>query len=214
MNTTKTVKSIVVKIGLLIFISALLQACGGKAQPATTLPPRSTYTPTAIVTSTMAPTSTPVPTATDIPTSTPAPLGKVVRNGSLEITVMDVNRHDNLIPGNGYRYWAKTGYIIIDLIVKLQNTGSDPASLKWSDLYVIDGSGYHRDLLFGGSQKASKKERVNPLAIDYQDVNGRTEITVSDTVYMRAIFIITDKPQQSVLFGIGDSPLIGFTVKR
>jgi hypothetical protein len=162
------------------------------------------------------PTSTPIPTATEVPpTQAPASLGEVVSYNTLEISVLDVYRHDNLIPGNGYRYWANSGFMIIDLVVKVQNTGSSPASITWNDTYVLDDTGSRNEVMFGGSRSASKTAKVDPLSIDYNDLyGGRGGVEVVDTVYMRIIYIVPDKHEQKVLFGIGDSPLIELTVKK
>jgi serine/threonine protein kinase len=176
-----------------------------------------TPTPTATLkpTKTLRPTSTPRPTATKAPPSpTPASLGQAVKYKSIEISVLDVYRHDNLIPGNGYRYWATDGHMIIDLVVKVKNTGSTPTSIKWSDTYVIDSDRSRLDVLFAGFRRAADKEKVDPLSIDYNDVNTNMLIEIKDTVYMRIVYIITEKPEQTVVFGIGDSPLIGFSVKK
>ncbi len=216
MNAKSVTKSVFVKIGLLIIVSVVMQACGGGALAAATPTPspNPTSTPPPTNTSTPKPTSTPRPTNTVLPTPTPASLGEPVKSGSIEISVLDVYKHDNLIPGNGYRYWANPGYMIIDLVVKVQNTGSTPASITWNDTYVIDDTNSHHEMLFAGSRSAAKKEKVDPLSIDYNDVGGSAVIEIIDTVYMRIIYLISDKPEQMVLFGIKDSPLIGFTVKK
>lgn len=171
--------------------------------------------PTLKSTSTPRPTSTSRPTATKIPsTAIPASLGEVVKYKSIEISVLDVYRHDNLIPGNGYRYWAQDGYMIIDLVVKVQNTGPTPASIKWGDAYVIDYTDSSSDLIFAGSRSAAKKEKVDPLSIDYNVVDETASIKIIDTVYLRIVYIISEKPEQTVFFGIADSPQIAFTVKK
>jgi serine/threonine protein kinase len=148
------------------------------------------------------------------PTPTPASLGEFVKHESLEISVLDIYRHDKLIPGNGYRYWANDGYMIIDLVVKVQNIASTPTSITWNDAYVIDDTGARNDILFAGSRPAAKTEKIDPLSIDYNTIDGAASTEIKDTVYMRIIYIIPDKPEQMVVFGIKDSPLIGFTVKK
>jgi hypothetical protein len=191
--------------------------CGAGQLFAPTITPSATITPTLTLapTSTPRPTSTPNPTATKVPpTPTPASLGEAVSYKSIEVSVLDVYRHDNLIPGNGYRYWANPGYLIIDLVVKAHNTGTSPAAIKWSDTYVIDSDGMRSDVLFGGSRTAASKQKVDPLSIDYNAIYGDTAVEFEDTAYMRIIYIITEKPEQKVLFGVGDSPLIEFNVKR
>lgn len=104
--------------------------------------------------------------------------------------------------------------MIIDLVVRARNTGASPAAIKWSDTYVIDSDGNRNDVLFGGSQIATSKQKVDPLSIDYNAIYGDIAVEFEDTAYMRIIYIITDKPEQKVLFGVGDSPLIEFNVKR
>jgi hypothetical protein len=220
MNTKSITESVFIKIGLLAIMSVLIQSCGGRAPATATLTPEPTFTllpaksATPNPTSTSQPTSTPQPTDTVLPTPTPAALGEAVQSGSMGITVLDVIRHDHIIPGGMFYYYANPGYMIIDLEVKVQNLGSSPVSIKWNDLYVVDESGLTRNTQWAGSQKAGKKEKVDPLKIDYHDVTGSEVVTFSDAVYMRAIFVITDKPVQTVLFGIQDSPLIGFKVKK
>ena len=187
--------------------------------------PQATYssTPTLISTHTVRSTSTKIPstptrispTKTQVPpTSTPASLGQIVKYKSLEISVLDVYRHDKLIPGNGYRYWANDGYMIIDLVVKVQNTGATPTSIIWNDAYVIDDTGAHTEIIFAGSRSVAKTEKIDPLSIDYSTIDGTASIEIKDTVYMRVIYIIPDKPEQTAFFSIKDSPLIGFTVKK
>lgn len=201
------------KISLFVIMYVVILACGGSILAAPTSTPEPTATP--LPTYTPRPTSTPKPTATSVPpTPTPASIREVVQSGSIEISVLDVYRHDYLIPGNAYRYWANSGYMIIDVVVKVQNVGSSPASIMWSDVYAIEETGTYNEVLFAGSRSASKNEKVDPLSIDYSTIDGSTPIKIADTVYMRVIFIIDDKSEQTVLLGIGDSPLIGFTVKK
>lgn len=202
---------------LILIISLILSGCGPGQFLGPTITPSATITPTPtlVPTSTPRPTFTPRPTATEVPpTPTPASMGEAVGYKTIEITLLDMYRHDNLIPGNGYRYWANPGYMIIDLVVKLQNAGSSPASVKWSDTYVIDSTGARSDVFFAGSRAATKTQKVDPLSIDYNAIYGDPAVEVADTVYMRIIYLITDKPEQKALFGVGDSPLIEFTVKR
>jgi hypothetical protein len=104
--------------------------------------------------------------------------------------------------------------MIIDLVVKVQNTGTTSASIDWNDTYIMDETFSRYELIFAGSRSATKKEKVDPLSIDYNAIYGSSPIEIIDTVYMRIIYIIPDKPEQMVLFGIGDSPLIGFPVKK
>lgn len=213
MNTKSNTKSVFIKIGLLIIVSVVIQACG-KTPATATFTPQPTPTSLPADTSTPEPTSTPQPTATVLPTAIPAVLGEAVQSGSLDITVLDVLRHDHIIPGGMYYYTANPGFLIIDLEVKVHNSGSSPVTITWNDLHVVDESGRAAHTKWAGSQKAGNKEKVNPLKIDYHDVDGSEIIPFSDTVYMRVIFVITDKPLQTVLFGIKDSPLIGFPVKE
>jgi hypothetical protein len=212
MNTKqRNMAILVLVISLVILGCGPGQFLGSAVTPSSTSAPEPTSTPKP--TSTSEPTSTPRPTATNVP-PTPASLGEVVSYNTIEISVLDVYRHDNLIPGNGYRYWANPGYMIIDLVVKAQNTGTIPVSITWGDTYVLDDTGARNDVMFAGSRPAAKNKKVDPLSIDYNDVSGSALIEIEDAVYMRIVYIIPDKPEQKVLFGIGDSPLIEFTVKK
>jgi len=204
----------------ILVLSLMISGCGPVQFLGPTVTPSATPTlvptSTPIPTLTRVPTSTPLPTATEVPpTQMPASLGEVISYKTLDISVLDVYRHDNLIPGNGYRYWANPGFMIIDLVVKVQNTGSSSTSITWNDTYALDDSGSRSEVMFGGSRSASKTAKIDPLSIDYNDLyGGMGEVEVIDTVYMRIIYIIPDKSEQKVLFGIGDSPKIEFLVKK
>ena len=138
----------------------------------------------------------------------------MVTYGSIEITVLDVYRHDRIVPGGAYYYTPNPGYMIIDLVVKIQNLGNTPPSIKWGDLHVIEQDGERSNTEFAGFRRTGKGERVNPLEIQYDSVSQNSPLEFNYAIYLRVIFVIKDKTEQIILFGIQDSPLIQFTVRR
>jgi hypothetical protein len=203
----------------LMLIAFLQIGCAGiLATPAATSTPATIPTLTPIP-STFTPTPTLTPTNTPIPptsTSTPIPaaLGEAVSYGSIEITVLDVYKHDKIVPGGTYYYTPNPGYMVIDLVVKIKNLGTAPASITWEDLHVMEEDGAISNTEFAGFTMAGNSEKVNPLSIQYDSTNFHSLPDFSNTIYLRVIFIIKDKPEQTVLFGIKDSPLIQLTIKK
>jgi hypothetical protein len=211
---------IFLKAGLLIIISVVISACqagslaAATATPVPTTTPELTHTPTAAPTSTPRPTSTSKPTATLAPT--PALLGETVSNGLIAITVLDVYRHDRIVTGGSYYFTAKPGYVILDIFVKVQNISSSPVEIPWKDFYILDdkGDGWYPG--FAGAKFVKNTENITDafsIPTDIE-VNGNEVLTIDDTVFMRLIYLIADKPEQIVQFGVEDSPLIEFMFKK
>ena len=205
-----------------LMIAFLVSACSeGTAIISTVTPvPSSTPEPTKTApdptkTATPQPTSAPSPTATDVPPKpTPALKGETVTNGAIEVTVLDVFRHDRIVPGGTYYYTPNPGYIIINLFVKIKNLGSATVSIPWSDVYIIEGGKDFWHPSFAGWQSVSNNEKVAPLSINYAEMKGTDLIVFEQTAYLQAIYLISDKPKKTIIFGIQDTPPIQLTIKK
>lgn len=198
-----------VSLAILVLILATL-ACSAVEAPTPTLVPTRT-----LVFSSMTPISTSTSTPLPIPTSTPSAKGDAVINGNMEITLLDVYRHDKIVTGGSYYYTAKPGYIILDLFVRLRNLGSSDASVKWKEIYINDDGGDSWYPGFAGKMLAKKSEKINPFDIPTDiEVNGDDLVQFSDSVYLRLIYMLEDKPSQIIQFGIADSPLIQFAFTK
>jgi hypothetical protein len=204
-------------------ILLLAQACAPPPPPATATPTEAPPTPT--VTATLAPTSTPRPTITPPPTKTPiptaAPLGVAVPNGSLEITVLDAVTRKTLHLGDisgRYElvYYAPTGSKIIDVGVLMHNSvAGSPASAKWGDIYIVEENGDAWIPYWGSTKTVASGSSTDPfsMGLSSNDLDREAEIQLQDDTYLRLIFLVGDKPGQTFLFGVADSPLITFQAK-
>jgi hypothetical protein len=209
------------KFAFALVIAFLVSACGEGAAiistvtPAPSSTPEATKTaPEATKTATPQPTSTPRPTATDVPpTPIPALKGEAVTNGTIEVTVLDVFRHDRIVPGGTFYYTPKPGYIVINLFVKIKNLGTATVSIPWSDVYIIEGDKAQYPS-WAGWQAVSNNEKVAPLSINYDYMKGADLIVFEHTAYLQAIYLIGDKPEQTIIFRIRDTPPIQLTIKK
>lgn len=211
MKNDSFIKALLISLAALLALSCSAVSIGATATPAPTYTPEAIKTATPRPTFTPRPTSTPSPTATKIPpTPTPAAKGEAVTNGKIEVTVLDMFRHDKIVPGGTYYYWAKPGYIIIDIFVKVKNLQTSSVSIKWDDVRIAEGEGSSKGNVFAGGWKAvSGKEKVAPLSFGYTEVTkgSNAQIVFDDTVYLQVIYIIA-KDTEFVLFSIEDAPQI------
>jgi hypothetical protein len=198
-------------------------ACAGGALGATATPPPTdtqeptqTPLPTASPTATLKPTSTPKPTATEIPpTPTPAPVGVAVKYGSLEITLLDVVPHGQIVTGGRYYYYSKPGETFIDLAVRVRNL--EPGKvvrIPWSYVYVVEPKGTWYPLYSASRMVDSGTEfDAFNLEIKFETV-GENVVEFDNDTYLRLIYYVVDDPEQTILFGIEESPLIQFQIKK
>lgn len=208
-------------ISIVFILALLVTACGGGIPAATPTPaptntPEPTPTPLPTATATPKPTSTPRPTATPIPpTPTPAPIGVPVTYNSLEITLLDVVTHGHIVPGGTYYYYSKPGETFVDLAVRVRNLEPGRAiQIPWSYIYVIEPKGTWYPL-YGETRRVDRGAEFDPFNLPIQlEVNGDNVVEFDDDTYMRLIYYVVDDPEQTILFGIEDSPLIEFHTRK
>jgi hypothetical protein len=211
-------------IYLLIALCLVLSACGPSAQQLTstavaafTNTPTATQTPLPTETATPTPTRTPRPTKTNIPpTPTPASIGSSVIYDSLEITVLDVATHSQIVPGGLYYYYSKPGFTFIDLGVLVKNLNpGQPVKVAWSYIYVTEAGGKSWYPLYGDFKQVDSGKTYDPFNIGVKtEINGSSTMTFDNDTYLRLIYYVTDDPNQTILFNIEDSPLIGFKLPK
>ena len=211
---TKTVFVLLVALIVLACNFVAAAAPDPASEPAPTSAPEATKTAIPAPTSTFTPRPTyvPAPTATKVPpTPTPAAKGETVTNGKIEVTVLDLIKHDRVKADAAYSWWTPNpGYAIIDLFVKVKNLQAGTASLSWDDMSLTEsGTGTQNYVFAGGWKGARSKEKVAPLSFGYAEVTPGLGaiITFDDTVYLQ-IFYFVSKDSPSFLFNIGDAPLI------
>jgi hypothetical protein len=203
--------SVFLQIALL---SVTVTACASVASPTPTEAPTQTAAPSA--TPTPLP-STPTATARPSPTNTPIParLGEPVRTSAIEVTLLDVYRHDRIYTGDNYYHYANPGYVLIDLFVRIRNLGADPVNIVWYTIRIKDEGGTQQSPSFAGAKFASRGEKIDPFSIHTDiTVTGGSSLTVPAIAYLRLYYVLRDKPEQIVRFGIGDSPVIQFVFKN
>jgi hypothetical protein len=214
-------KRIYPQAAVVFLFASLITACAAGLPAATATPvatntPEATHTPLPTATATTKPTSTPRPTVTPIPpTPTPAPIGVPVTYNSLEITLLDVVTHGHIVPGGTYYYYSKPGETFIDLAVRVRNLEPGRAvQIAWSYIYVIEPKGTWYPL-YGETRRVESGMEFDPFNLPIQlEVNGDNIVEFDDDTYMRLIYYVADDPEKTILFGIEDSPLIQFQVKK
>jgi len=208
----------------LALVAALfVLACAGGALAVTATPvpsntpePTDTPLPTASPTATPKPTSTPKPTATEIPpTLTPAPIGVAVTYDSLEITLLDVVPHSQIVTGGSYFYYSKPGETFIDLAVRVRNLEPDnPVRIPWSYIYVVEPKGIWYPI-YGVTRIVNDGSEFDPYNLDIKfEIKGEDIVEFYNDTYLRLIYYVVDDPDQVLIFGIGDSPLIHFQLEK
>jgi len=164
--------------------------------------------------------------ATDAPLSTetgnsatpmPVNIGETVQIGSLEITVLKFDNHNLIVPGGKKYFYAKSGYAFLDLGVIVKNTNSgNPINLAWNTIYIAEENGKvwaptFADVKVGASE-------IDPFTIGIntqitKDLLTKTVEFGGSDVYMRLIYVVDNK-DQTVLFGVADSPQTKIESKR
>ena len=210
-----------IHVFVVLLVALFITACAGgllagTATPEPTNTAPATHTPLPTGTATPKPTSTSKPTATEIPpTPTPAPIGVAVNYNELEITLLDVVPHSQIVTGGSYYYYSKPGEIFIDLAVRVRNLNAgNPVRVQWSYIYVVEARGIWYPL-YGVTKKVDSGTEYDAFNIALgPEVNGEDFIEFDGDTYLRLIYYIEDDPEQILLFGIEDSPLIQFQLKK
>jgi len=204
-----------------LVIALSISACVGGSLLATATPVptntrEATNTPLPTNTVTPKPTFTARPTATKIPpTPTPAPIGVSVIYDSLEITVLDVVTHSQIVTGGRYYYYSKPSETFIDMAVRVRNLkAGSPIRIQWKYIYIVEPKGTWYPL-YGVTRRMDSGKEYDPfnIAIDFE-VNGENVVEFDDDTFLRLIYYVADDPEQTLLFGIENSPQISFQIKK
>jgi hypothetical protein len=171
-----------------------------------------TFTPTFTPQPTSTSTPSPTPKPTNSPQPTPASIGGTINFGPLEITLLHVETHSHIVPGGYYYYYAKSGYVFVELGVRVRNTGATPVKLFMKDIYIVDENGNKWFANFGTSKTVEVGKSFNPISLSLSDYvnSGEENISFEKDTYLRLIF--SAKENQSLLFGIQNSPQFIFDV--
>jgi hypothetical protein len=126
-----------------------------------------------------------------------------------------VYRHDRVYTGDNYYHYANPGYVLIDLFARIRNLGSDPLHIKWNTLQIKDDSGETQPPSFAGIRVVGHQEKVDAFSIPTDiTVAYDTEFTLPAAAYVRLYYLLEDKPEQIVQFGIGEWMLIQFLFRK
>ena len=190
---------------LILFGTVLVSACSvtaaevvqafvtSKAVPVTnTSVPPSTEIPTNTPIP-ASPTPSPVPTATQIPASpTPSKMDYSVRNSSLEIQVVGVEKPYHIYMGNDVVFSPAAGSMFLDLVIKLTNLTGSEMPFKWSDIYLLDKYQIKRYPVWGAYERTNLV--IDPFSIEIPEtaidpkIQPDARIYLGDNGYLRVIF--------------------------
>lgn len=69
---------------------------------------------------------------------------------------------------------------------------------------------------WGKTQAASSNSVADPfsIGISSERVKGEDDVEFTSYTHLRLVYLVAADPGQTILFGIGDSPNIGFRVKK
>lgn len=200
---------------LIAMFTTISLACAGLSTAPTATPePVSTATstpePLPTATATTKPTNTPRPTATAIPpAATPAPVGVTVSNEDYDVNVVKVRKLGSVYLDQNFVWQANPGYLFLELGVQITSKKMGNKSIPWQNIYVIEQDGNSWYPGWGGFQTARSGETVNTATIIFAPIdNGNELVQFGDTVFLRAIWNITDNNPSIVHFGFDTSPLI------
>jgi len=175
----------------------------------------STFTATSTPQPTFTLTLTRTPTPTNTPEPTPATIGEIIQFGPLEITLLQVENHSQIVPGGYYSYYAKPGNIFVELGVLVRNTAATPVSMYMKNIYIVEENGDKWFASFGTSRIVEVGKRFNPIiSIRLSDIanTGEENISFEKDTYLRLIYYVKDN--QALRFGILNSPQFTFDVNK
>lgn len=191
---------------------------GGMLSFGETATPTSTATPSSTPTATPRPTWTPSPTPS--PTATPASLGDTVSDNELEITLLRVRNLESVhfgdVEGNWETFYtASPGYYLIELDVLVHSLFPDrPISYTWKYVYVEEESGDAWYPTWANTRVVEPGKRIDPstIGLSSAQVVPSDILNIKQDTFLRLIYGVSDNPDQVILFHLGDSQPIQFTV--
>ncbi|MBN1303034.1 MAG: hypothetical protein JXA13_01260 [Anaerolineales bacterium] len=206
------------QIVLFLFACILFLGCSSAGMslstPTAASAPTRTPRPSATPRPTLPPTETLPPPS---PTPIPAGLGETVSFGDLDMTVLYAVTHDRIVPGGMYYYVPNEGYMVVDVIVRLETTSSNPVEVAWNDFYIINELEEVFNTSFAGSGRFGKTEKVDVFTqVDYDEIAPGDVLEIIDryAYYCKVIFVISDDSEQTILFGIDASPQFKLLIKK
>lgn len=204
-----------IAINVLLVDALILSACGvgqlfgPTPTPTATATLTSTPTPTPTPTATSTPTRTPTPTYT--PTSTPAPMGLMASNEHWEVTVMGALYRERIYPGGFYLYRAKTGFMIVDVGIRVRYISKPNVLIDEADVVIINEEHESVSVAWVGVKLNAGEGSIDPFSLGIND----SAKAVQGITYYRLIFIIPEADEQTLLFRFQpDAPLVTFSVKK
>lgn len=208
----------------LVLTIVFLLACGVSSEQMTATAvagqaQTQTAAPTKTATPTVASTSTPRPTATSLPTETPVPapaaVGETVQYRSLEITLLKVETHTQIVTGGAYYYYAKPGEIFVDVAVLVRNNGdiAGQAKVQLKEIYLFEETGAVWYPNFNAIKSVELEKKFDPMsALKLEKTySGIAAVNFEKDTYLRLVYYV--KKDQNLLFGIRDWAQFAFSVE-
>lgn len=203
-------------INVSLFIVLVLSACGPgqmfgpSVTPSPTITPTSTstQTPSPTPTFTSTPTRTPKPTNTKVPTA--APVGIAVRNATYEVTVIKAIELDRVYPGGRYLYRPASGYMLLEIQVKVTNLGASLVSIPWRNIFIEEVNRQTRYPNWGNFVLAAHDETksAGSISIPENEIEPTKIVAFEEDVYLRLIFHVRAHNPTTLYFHFDDSPEI------
>jgi len=130
--------------------------------------------------------------------------------------VLGVTTHSHIVPGGLYYYYSEPGKTFIDVGVRVRNLTPGKAVLvPWSYVYVVEADNKSWYPVYGDTKQVDNGKQFDPFNIGIStEVDGSNSLSLDKDTYLRLIYYVTDDPSQIILFGIKDSPLIEFQIKK
>lgn len=201
-NSTFT-KALFILFAVIFVLACNAGGLGATATPAPTNTPAATNTP--LPTNTPESTATPVePTATLAP-PTPAPIGSVIRSDNFEVKVVIAQKRDRVYPGGKFYFTPASGYMMVDIGVKVKNLTNSPVTVTWNDVYVMNGNGDWWYPSWGTWEKTS--DDLDPFTIGVSEIEiiPESEIVIDNDGYFRLFYHIPT--EETYYFGFFDAAL-------
>lgn len=206
-----------IMLAIATLLAASLACAGGATPEPTAVPPTSTNTPLPTETPRKVPTSTRTPRPTVTSTPTPAPVGVPVRSNTFEVTVLKARVLTNGVhTGDGYYWTTKPGYLFVELGVKVSNLKTGvKTSMPWQLIYVIEDNGDTWYPNWGGFKAVASGKELDPSSISVSSIeSGKDVVEFENDVYLRLIYVVTEKRPTAVQFGFDESPMIEIVVNN